>query len=203
MGIIEDDAIMRRSLVRIFNGATGFTCLLHAATVEAFFEAWQEDIFLDIVLSDIGLPGISGIEGALMIRKRAPQCQVMMLTVYDDTENIFKALCAGASGYVSKQTSLSVVKEALQTIYDGGAYMSAGVARKITDHFSPIKPQHIQQPLTPREAQVLHAIEQGLSNKEIARRMDITPETVKSHIKKIYLKLEVNNRMDIVRGKYK
>lgn len=203
MGIIEDDAAMRQSLVTFFTETPGIDCLLQADSVENFFEAWEKDIFLDIVLSDIGLPGVSGIEGTLMIRKKAPECQVLMLTVFDDTDNIFKALRSGASGYVSKQIPLSGIKEAVQTIYNGGAYMSPGIARKVTDFFNPVKTSRLHQPLTPREAQVVHAIEQGLPNKEIARTMNISPETVKSHIKHIYLKLEINNRMDIVRGKYK
>lgn len=203
LGIIEDNEMVRRSLANFFNGTAGFSCLLEAGSVEAFFELWKEDIFLDMVLSDIGLPGVSGIEGVKRIRKKHPQCQVMMLTIYEDTQSIFQALCAGAAGYVSKQTSLSKIKEALQTIYDGGGYMSPGIARKITEYYSPSRSSSYFDLLTPKEEQVLHAVEEGLSNQEIADRLGTALETVKSHVKKIYQKLEVSNRMDIVKGRYR
>lgn len=203
LGIIEDDEMVRRSLVGFFNNAVGFDCLLDAVSVEGFFEAWEEGVYFDIILSDIGLPGVSGIEGVRMIRKKAPKCQVMMLTIYEDTQNIFQALCAGASGYVSKQTPFPKITEALQAIFNGGAYMSPGIARKITNYFNPVQASRLQEQLTPREEQVLHAIEEGLPNKAIAERLGISMETVKTHVKKIYQKLEVNNRLDIVRGKYR
>lgn len=203
LGIIEDDEMVRRSLVGFLTNAPGVDCLLDSASVEGFFEAWKDDLHFDIILSDIGLPGISGIEGVPMIRKKAPKCQVLMLTIYEDTQNIFQALCAGASGYVSKQTPFPKIKEALEAIYNGGAYMSPGIARKITDYFNPVRTSQTQEKLTPREEQVLHAIEEGLPNKIIAERLGISMETVKTHVKKIYQKLEVNNRLDIVRGKYR
>lgn len=203
LGIIEDDGMVRRSLVSYFEDEPGFECLLSAASVESFMALWENDNYLDLLLLDVSLPGMSGIEGLKIIREKEPKIQVMMFTIFEDTQTIFQALCAGASGYVSKQTPLVKIKEALQTIYDGGSYMSPGIARKITDYFNPtyLSPNHNR--LTPREGQVLHAIEQGLSNKRIAEQLSISIETVKSHVKKIYVKLEVNNRMDIVRGKYR
>lgn len=203
IGIIEDDEIIRQSLVDYFTREAGFEVNLNAASVESFMSTWGEDQYFDIILSDIGLPGISGIEGVRLIKKRAPKCQIMMLSVYNDTPRIFQALCAGASGYVSKQTEFAKIKEALQSIYNGGAFMSPDIARKVTDYFNPIHGSKLQDPLTAREEQVLNAIEEGLPNKVIAERLSISIETVKSHVKKIYLKLEVNNRLDIVRGKYR
>lgn len=203
LGIIEDDDIVRQSVVSYFNGEAGFACLLEAASVEDFLASWRENIYLDIVLSDIGLPGITGIDGVRLIRKRQPKCQVVMLTVYDNTDKIFQALCAGACGYISKQTPLPKIREALRTVYEGGSYMSPGIARRITDYFNPIQPSQLHEKLTAREDQVLHAVEEGLTNKRIAARLGIAPETVKFHLKNIYLKLEVNNRMDIVRGRYR
>lgn len=183
IGIIEDDVVMRQSLTRFFSDAAGFQCMLASASVEEFLAAWTDKTSLDIVVSDIGLPGASGIEGTRMIRTKSPDVQVMMLTIYDDSQHIFEALRAGASGYVSKQAPLSSVKDALETLYSGGSYMSPGIARKIIDYFNPIKPSRLQKPLTAREAQVLQAIEAGLPNKEIAKQFNIAAETVKSHIK--------------------
>ncbi|HTN36416.1 MAG TPA: response regulator transcription factor [Arachidicoccus sp.] len=203
IGIIEDDAFVRDSIVSFFKTEPDFNCLVNAGSVEEFMSLWTEDIYFEMVLSDIGLPGVSGIEGVKMIRNRAPKCQVMMLSVYNDTQRIFQALCAGALGYVSKQTPMLKIKEALKSIYDGGSYMSPDIARKVTDYFNPVHASRLQQPLTPREEQVLHAIEEGLSNQSIAERLGLSMETIKTHVKKIYQKLEVNNRLDIVRGKYK
>lgn len=203
IGIIEDDAFVRDSLVSFFTTEPDFNCLVNAGSVEDFMTLWTEDIYFDMILSDIGLPGASGIEGVKMIRKRAPKCQIMMLSVYNDTQRIFQALCAGATGYVSKQTPMLKIKEALKSIYNGGSYMSPDIARKVTDYFNPVHASKLQQPLTSREEQVLHGIEEGLSNQAIAERLGLSMETIKTHVKKIYQKLEVNNRLDIVRGKYK
>jgi len=203
LGIIEDDVMIRTSLVDYFKSEAGFEVLLAAGSVEAFMLDWEDQLYFDIILSDIGLPGASGIEGVSLIKKRAPKCQIMMLSVYNDTGRIFQALCAGASGYVSKQTAFVKIKEALNSIYNGGAFMSPDIAKKITDYFNPAYSSKIQDPLTGREQQVLHAIEEGLTNKVIAERLNISLETVKTHVKKIYQKLEVNNRLDIVRGKYR
>jgi len=203
LGIIEDDVMIRTSLVDYFNSEAGFEVLLAAGSVETFMLDWEGQLYFDIILSDIGLPGASGIEGVSLIKKRAPKCQIMMLSVYNDTGRIFQALCAGAAGYVSKQTAFVKIKEALNSIYNGGAFMSPDIAKKITDYFNPAYSSKIQDPLTGREQQVLHAIEEGLTNKVIAERLNISLETVKTHVKKIYQKLEVNNRLDIVRGKYR
>jgi DNA-binding NarL/FixJ family response regulator len=203
LGIIEDDQMIRKSLVDYFSGEAGFEVLLAAGSVESFMSDWEEELYFDIILSDIGLPGASGIEGVKLIKKRRPKCQVMMLSVYNDTARIFQALCAGAAGYVSKQTAFVKIKEALNSIYNGGAFMSPDIAKKVTDYFNPTASSKMQDPLTQREQQVLHGVEEGLSNKIIAERLNISTETVKTHVKKIYQKLEVNNRLDIVRGKYR
>lgn len=203
LGIIEDDEQIRSMLVKFFNDQTGFSCLLAAHSVEEFFEQWKEDVFLDIVLSDIGLPGESGIQGVQRIKKHAPQCQVIMLTVYDDANRIFQALCNGASGYLLKQTPLHKIKEAVISLREGGAPMSPGIARKVVEYFNPKNPADLYEKLTPREAQVVEAIEEGLTNKEVAIRFDISLETVKYHVKNIYGKLQVNSRHALISRKYK
>ena len=203
LGIIEDDTIIRNTLCSYFSGEAGFECLLDAGSVESFFEQWHADLYFDVVLSDIGLPGESGIQGVGRIRKKAPRCNVMMLTVYDDSSRIFQALCAGATGYLLKQTPLPKIKEALITLIDGGSPMSPGIARKVVEHFNPRGNQNRLEKLTAREAQIVQAIEEGLTNKEVAIRLDVALETVKSHIKSIYHKLEVNSRHAIIKGNYK
>ncbi len=203
LGIIEDDEQIRTTLVNFFDSQPGFSCLLSAHSVAAFFEQWKETVYLDIVLSDIGLPGESGIKGVQRIKKHAPQCQVIMLTVYDDANRVFQALCNGASGYLLKQTPLLKIKEAVLSLYEGGAPMSPGIARMVVEYFNPRNPTDLREKLTPREAQIAAAIEEGLTNKEVAIRLDISVETVKYHIKHIYQKLEVNSRHALISRKYK
>lgn len=203
LGLIEDDNEIRNTLMNFFNDQAGFNCCVSAAGVEQFMEQWPEGQPLDLVLSDIGLPGLSGIKGVPLIKKRAPRCQVMMLTVYEEPEKIFQALCAGATGYLHKQTPLLKIKEAVVSLMEGGAPMSPGIARKVVAYFNPRGPENLVEKLTPREAQTLQAIEEGLTNKEVAIRLDISLETVKTHIKNIYQKLEVNNRHALITGKYK
>ncbi|NSL86770.1 response regulator transcription factor [Chitinophaga solisilvae] len=203
LGIIEDDPLVRSTLTTFFNGQPGFICEIAAGTVAGFMEDWTTDKQIDMVLSDIGLPEQSGIKGITMIKKKSPRCQVVMLTIYDDPEKIFQALCAGANGYLHKQTPLMKIKEGLLSLNEGGAPMSPGIARKVVAYFHPRSADNLQEKITPRESQILQAIEEGLTNKEVAIRLDISLETVKSHIKNIYKKLEVNSRHQLIKGKYK
>lgn len=204
LGIIEDDRQVREMLTHFFDDQQGYSCLLSASSVESFFERWTADMYFDVVLSDIGLPGQSGIQGISRIKKKEPKCQVIMLTIYDNVDKVFQALCNGATGYLVKQTPLQKIKEAVRSMYEeGDAPMSPGIARKVVEYFNPKSPEDIPKKLTPREAQVVLAIEEGLTNKEVAIRLDISLETVKSHIKNIYQKLEVNSRHDLIRRNYK
>ena len=203
LGILEDDAEIRQTLTEYVSRQPGFTCAVSAGDVTSFLDVWDSQTELDMVLSDIGMPGESGIQGIQRIKRRAPRCQVVMLTVYDDPEKIFQALCAGATGYLLKQTPLQKIREGLISLRDGGAPMSPGVARKVVAYFNPKSAGDLQEKLTPREAQTLQAIEEGLTNKEVAIRLDISLETVKTHIKNIYQKLEVNSRHALISGRYK
>lgn len=203
LGIIEDDNEIRNMLVQYFSSQEGFSCRLVGHSVEAFFDQWKDDVHLDIVLSDIGLPGESGIKGISRIKRRAPKCNVIMLTVYDDANRVFQALCNGASGYLLKQTPLPKIKEAVVSLYEGGAPMSPGIARMVVEHFNPKNADQLEENLTPREAQIVAAIEEGLTNKEVAVRLDISLETVKYHVKHIYEKLEVNSRHALISRKYR
>lgn len=198
IGIIEDDDNIRDMLARFFSNSQGHQCVLAAASVEQFMERWPATTHIDVVLSDIGLPGLSGIRGVPLIKNRCPSCQVIMLTIYDNAEKIFQALCAGASGYLLKQTPLPEIKQAVQTLLDGGSPMSPAIARKVVAHFHPKNTAQLLQTLTPRESQVVQAIEEGLSNKEVAVRLSVGLETVKTHIKNIYSKLEVNSRHALI-----
>lgn len=203
LGIIEDDNEIRDMLDTYFGSQPGISVGLSAMSVEAFFTQWNHTLYFDIILSDIGLPGESGIQGVSRIKRRAPKCQVMMLTVYDDSNLIFQALSNGASGYLLKQTPLPKIKEAIISLNEGGAPMSPGIARKVVAYFNPKNPNELTENLTPREGQIATAIQEGLTNKEVAIRLDISLETVKYHIKHIYEKLQVNSRHALISRKYK
>lgn len=203
LGIIEDDEVVRNTLQEFFSSQDGFCCSVAAASVEEFLEICATHGHLDMVLTDIGLPGLSGIKGLPLIKKCIPKCQVVMLTVYDDPERIFQALCAGATGYLLKQTPLLKIREALLSLNDGGAPMSPSIARKVVAYFNPKSTEELEEKITPREAQVLLSIEEGATNKEVAIRLNISLETVKSHIRHIYQKLEVNSRHALIKGSYK
>lgn len=202
LGIIEDDEQIRNMLVNFFKDTEGIQCLLVASSVEGFFDLWSESLVFDMILSDIGLPGESGIKGLSRIKKRSPQTLVLMLTVYDDADRVFQALCNGATGYLLKQTPLLKIKESVLSMHEGGAPMSPGIARLVVEYFNPKKSVNLYETLTPRESQIVKSIEQGLTNKEVAQRLDISLETVKYHIKNIYQKLEVNSRHAIISKKY-
>lgn len=203
LGIIEDDEEIRKMLVNYLGEQPDMKVMLSASSVEAFFEHWHDTLYFDIVLSDVGLPGESGIKGVSRIRRRAPTCLVMMLTVYDDANRVFQALCNGASGYLLKQTPLDKIREAIRNLYEGGSPMSPGIARMVVSFFNPKNPREITTKLTPREEQIVVAIEEGLTNKEVAVRLGISLETVKYHIKNIYEKLEVNSRHALISRKYR
>lgn len=203
LGIIEDDAQIRQMLIAFFSEQEGFYCVLTADSVESFLEQWTASVYVDILLSDIGLPGESGIKGLPKIKKRSPKTQVIMLTIYDDATRVFQALCNGASGYLLKNTPLLKIKDSVLALHQGGAPMSPGIARMVVEYFNPKNAEELSEKLTPREAQIAAAIEEGLTNKEVAIRFDISVETVKYHIKHIYEKLQVNNRHALISRKYK
>jgi len=202
LGIIEDDPTILSTLTNFFSVEPAFRVVLAAGSVEQFLEEWEKDMHFDVIISDIGLPGETGIQGLPRLKKREPNCNVMMLTVYNDSNRIFQALCSGATGYLLKQTPLLKIKEAVISLYEGGSPMSPAIARKIVEHFNP-KKTGAREKLTPRELQIVQAVELGLTNKEVAVRLDISLETVKSHVKNIYQKLEVNSRHSIIKGLYR
>ncbi len=153
----------------------------------------------DVILMDIELPGMSGIDGMKLIKNQHPEVEIIILTVYHDSHKIFDSLCAGASGYLLKHTSLPEIKEAIETLVDGGSPMSPQIARKVIDYFK--KPEVKKEPeseLTPREQEIVVGLVDGLSYKMIADRMDIAIDTVRAHIRNIYKKLHVNSKAEVI-----
>lgn len=201
LAILEDDPKIRSAYLRFFEVLNGIECVAGFGSVEEMADNLVELDQLDVLLSDIGLPGKSGIEGIEIARAQFPECQVLILTVHDDADHIFKAICAGASGYLLKNTSLPRIGEAVFQTMVGGASMSPTIARKVMNYFNPQK-ENENQKLTPRENQIVQAIVDGLSYKMVADRLNISFETVKHHIKNIYRKLHINSKAELITKSY-
>ena len=198
MYLIEDDQIIRESLAGLLGKVPGFEYLGSNVRVEDFLEA-QHSIIPHIILLDINLKnGMTGLEGIKPIKTIYPDVDIIILTTFDDSERIFKALCGGASAYLTKRTAFPKIIEAIQTVYRGGSYMSPVIARKVVDYFSPSKKTY---QLTPRQSQIVEGLVQGLSYKMIADQLLISTETVRDHIKKIYKKLQIHSRTELIKKK--
>ncbi len=201
LAIVEDDPVVRESLQTFFGGNPQFEVLTVAASVEAFLQMLDAEAqpLPDILLLDIQLPGMSGIEGIPGIRERLPDVNIIMLTTFEDSEKIFAALCAGACSYLTKQTSLLKIREAVLTVSRGGSYMSPSIARKVVEYFSP-KPRKQESPaLTERQMDIVQGIVDGLSYKMIAARLEISIDTVRSHIMHIYRALNINSKGELIK----
>lgn len=201
VGIVEDDVIISESLATSIGMVASMSLAFVAGSVEEALEAISDVEFegVDVILQDIGLPGMNGIEGLQAIRKLVPDVNIIMLTTYEETDKIFAALCNGAQSYISKKTSLRVIMEAIFTIHRGGAYMSPSIARKIIDHLgSPTPIKKLDERLTDLQMEIVAGLGDGLSYKMLASRFNITIDSVRAHIKKIYKILEVNSKVEVM-----
>jgi DNA-binding NarL/FixJ family response regulator len=196
LALIEDDEVVRKNLAAFFSLQPELNCLIVAVSVEDFFVQAENVESPDIVLSDIGLPGLTGIEAIPLIKKKFPASSIIILSVYADSDRIFKALCAGAVGYLQKDTPVNEILDCIHIISKGGSAMSPTIARKVVEYFSPKRTYN--EPLTAKEQQVIATMVDGLSYKMIASRLGITLETVRQHIKNIYRKLHVNSKGEVI-----
>ncbi|MCX7009765.1 MAG: response regulator transcription factor [Kiritimatiellaeota bacterium] len=197
ISIVEDDRVTRESLATLLGRASGFTCLgTYASAEEALAKVPQQ--LPDVLLVDINLPGRSGIECVAELKTAFPQLQVLMLTVYDDTESIFESLRAGASGYLLKRTRTADLIAAIKEVRQGGSPMSTNIARKVVSHFHAPERANELQVLTAREHEILTLLAEGLQYKEIADKLTISTGTVRAHLHTIYGKLHVQTRTEAV-----
>lgn len=196
IAIIEDDELVRNNLAEFFSRQKDLTCVISAGTIDDFFEQSAKIKQLDIVLSDIGLPGMSGIQAIPLIRKKFPDTSIVILSVYADSDRIFKALCAGAVGYLQKDTPAEEILDCINIIIKGGSAMSPTIARKVVEYFAPKRTYN--EPLTAKEQQVVAGMVDGLSYKMIAERLGVSLETIRHHIKNIYRKLHVNSKGEVI-----
>jgi DNA-binding NarL/FixJ family response regulator len=198
VAIIEDDEEIREGIQKYLNRQPGFACRRAEESVEAFLAHDHQADWPDVILMDIGLPGMSGIDGIKLIKRQYPEIDIVMLTVYHDSHKIFEALRAGASGYLLKNTPLAEIKEAIEQLQAGGAPMSPQIARKVIEYFNPPNKPAPESPLTAKEKEIVVGLVDGLSYKLIAERMNISVETVRFHIKNIYQKLHVHSKAEVI-----
>jgi DNA-binding NarL/FixJ family response regulator len=198
VSIVEDNDQLRATLARVIGRAEGFQCLSHYGTAEAALEGLPKDR-PHVVLMDINLPGINGVECVRRLKQAAPDIQSVMLTVYEDTESIFNALAAGAAGYLLKRTKSAELLEAIREVHRGGSPMTTHIARKVTQSFQKAGPStQSTENLSEREQEVLDCLSQGFLYKEIAEKLGISYETVHTYIRRIYEKLQVRTRTEAV-----
>jgi DNA-binding NarL/FixJ family response regulator len=198
LALVEDDPELRELLHGYLCQQPEFECVLVADSVEAFFRELPDVCQVpEVILLDIHLPGMSGLEALPLLKRRLPEADVLMQTVFDDADRIYQALCAGASGYVLKNTPLTDLKEAVLEVHRGGAPMSRSVARKVLAHFKPT-PSVQADLLSEREREVVQAVVDGLSDKQVAARLDLSVETVRTYAKRIYKKLQVSGRTELM-----
>ena len=199
VAIIEDQEKIRAGLAALISGTSGFVCTGTWASMEEAL-AGLDGAEADIALVDIGLPGISGIEGIRILRECRPRLALLVLTVYEDEDRIFGALCAGACGYLLKGTAPARLIESLSEAMAGGAPMSPQIARRVIEHFQlpPQLPPSSSRDLTPHEIRILRLLVDGYHYQTAADELGVTVNTVRFHLRRIYEKLEVHSKSEAV-----
>ncbi|MGI4875587.1 MAG: response regulator [Janthinobacterium lividum] len=206
LALIEDQPHIREVLTRYLGAQPEFEFVLVASSVEDFLARLPVAPRPPaLVLSDIGLPGLTGIEGLPLLRAQLPEASIIMLSVYTDAERVFEALCAGAVGYLLKNTALPLLKQNILQAAAGGSPMSPAVARHVVRAFQAAPPVRSSGPplaaLTTRETEILRALEDGLSYQRVAERLYISLNTVRSHVRNVYAKLHVRSQAELLARK--
>lgn len=201
IAIIEDSFDIRENLYEYFHASPELNCVICSDSVESFLAYNSYSNAPDVILSDIGLPGKNGIEGIAMIKEKFPQADVVMFTVFNDRDQVFGSLCAGAVGYIVKGTPLEEIKSAIITIASGGSYMSSLIARKVIGFFAPSSVK--SDKLTEREMEIVKLLAEGQSYKLMANELYLSVDTIRYHIKNIYKKLQVNSKAEVIHKLYK
>jgi DNA-binding NarL/FixJ family response regulator len=194
---VEDQREIREGLAALIEGTPGFRCTGRFQTMEDALAGIGEAP--DVVLFDIGLPGMSGIEGMRRLRRRYPGLAALMLTVYEDDDRIFEAMCAGADGYLLKTTPPARLLECIAEVVNGGAPMSPGVARRVIQLFRDIRPPaQADYQLTPHETRLLRLLVEGHNYKTAAIELSVSVNTIGFHMRRIYDKLQVHSKSEAV-----
>lgn len=196
--ILEDHSSLRNTLKKVFSQDPEVRCTQAFGNAEAMWHTLTTEPAPDILLIDLGLPGAGGLEVIPQCRARFPAMLVIVLTVSEDDDKIFRAVCSGASGYLLKGSSLEEVVRTVREALHGGAPMTASIARRVLEMFASLAPQPPDYGLTPREKEILQLLVIGKTTKEIAAALELSIHTVDTHLRRIYAKLEVNNRSGAV-----
>lgn len=192
--IVEDNQPFRDTVVELLEQRPGMRCSVSAGTCELALETLERGQVPQVVLMDLELPGMSGLDGIGRIKAISPSSQIVVLTVHEDDDRIFRALCAGASGYLLKPGSGEKIVEAIETALAGGAPMNAFVARRVLDMFTQYSRPRGDYNLTAREREILHLLVEAYSQKQIAKALSLSPHTVDTHLRNIYAKLHVHSQ---------
>jgi DNA-binding NarL/FixJ family response regulator len=197
--VVEDNDSIREGLNILINGTEGYNCIACYSDCESMLKNINK-LSPDVLLMDIGLPGMNGIEGIKKVKLMIPELAILILTIYEENDLIFDALCAGACGYLVKKTPPSKLLEAIREAHEGGAPMSSHIARKVIDFFQkkPASSQKSNYDLTPREKEILTGLVEGHNFKAIADSLFISIETVRFHFRNIYKKLHVHSQSEAV-----
>jgi DNA-binding NarL/FixJ family response regulator len=196
--IVEDDDLYRNSISGLINQTEGMRCEHAFRSCEEALKLLEKEYAPEVVLMDIGLPGMSGIEGVQHIRSISPATDLIMLTIHEEDEKVFKAICAGASGYLLKSSTPEEITRAITDVLGGGAPMNAQIARKVLEMFSKIAAPKGEYHLTEREKEILRFMTEGLTKQAIADKLFLSYFTIDTHMKNIYQKLHVHTRSGAV-----
>ena len=199
VSIVDDETELRQSITTFVNGSPGFKCISAYGSAKDALQHLPTDR-PDVVLMDIHMKGMDGIECVQRLKLQVPEIQIVMLTVYEDTEQIFKALSVGASGYLLKRLSPTKLLQAIREVHAGGSPMSSSIARKVVASFQKAgkEAQKEQSLLSPRETMVLDCLAKGLTYKQIADQLEISIDTIRTYIRRVYEKLHVQSRTEAV-----
>lgn len=196
VAIVEDDEDIRKSIVELISMSDDLICNKEFTRAEDYVKVLK-DLMIDVVLMDISLPGMSGIQCVRECKPKRPEIQYLMCTSHNDAERTFDSLCAGATGYILKNSSPTQVFDAIRDIHGGGSPMSSEIARMVVSTFPNKRTDHqLLDEFTTREQEILHALAKGLSYKEIADQLFISIETVRTYLRKIYEKLQVHSKVE-------
>jgi DNA-binding NarL/FixJ family response regulator len=197
VSLVEDQSVTREGLSMLIGGSPGFEICGQYESMESALEQIRGRP-PDVLLADIGLPGMSGIEGVRRIHEWIPELPILMLTIQEDSDSVFNAVCAGACGYLVKETPPARLLESIRELYEGGAPMSPGIARKVVLMFQKTPPPTEEMQLSLRQMEILRMLAEGHSYKACAGALGLGLDTVRSHVRKIYERLHVHSRSEAV-----
>lgn len=196
--VVEDNTDFGQELAKVLNSSDAFACQQIFTACEPALELLKKGELPDLILMDIGLPGLNGIEGIRRAKQISPSVKIVMLTVFEDTDSIVQAIGAGASGYLHKSAPLDSAVQLLSSVLAGGAPISPQIARTMLDLFAQASSPHADYSLTPRELEILRLLVEGLTKKQIAERLNLSFHTIDNHLRNVYSKLRVQSRSGAV-----